>query len=64
MTNEERLEERLIDAHSRGYYSKVINRIEELKHEFPKMNIYDRYDKACNEYKKEWKEMQKQKHDS
>jgi|TARA_R110002167_G_scaffold330095_1_gene536771 hypothetical protein len=55
MTNEERIEERLIDAHNRGYYDDVIKRITELKDTHPKMNIYDRYDQACNEYKQKWK---------
>jgi|TARA_R110001606_G_C15318677_1_gene644437 hypothetical protein len=54
MTNEDRLEERLIDAHKRGYYDKVITKIKELKITHPRMNIYDRYDKACNEYKSVW----------
>ena len=36
MTNEERLEGRLIDAHRRGYYDKVIEKINELKQTHPK----------------------------
>ena len=57
MTNEERLEGRLIDAHRRGYYDKVIEKINELKQTHPKMNIYDRYDMVINEYKEEWKKI-------
>ena len=57
MTNEDRLEERLMDAHKRGYYNEVIAKVNELKTTHPKMNIYDRYDKACNEYKSIWEKI-------
>lgn len=59
MTNEERLEERLHHAYERGYYSKVLQRVEELKQQQPKMNHYDRFDKACTELKREWKQNNK-----
>ena len=54
MTNEERLEERLHHAYERGYYDKVLKRVEELKKEYPKMSHYDRFDTACTESKQEW----------
>ncbi len=54
MTNEERLEERLIDAHSRGYYEKVLKRTQELRENHPKMIRYDLFDLALNECKSEW----------
>tara|TARA_R110000822_G_scaffold301615_1_gene425516 strand:+ start:815 stop:1000 length:186 start_codon:yes stop_codon:yes gene_type:complete len=54
MTNEERLEERLIDAHNRGYYDGVITKIKQLKASNPNINIYDAYDQVCDEYKLEW----------
>jgi hypothetical protein len=54
MTNEERIEERLIHAHERGYYDKVIERVTELKELYPRMNLYERYEMACTESKQEW----------
>ena len=54
MTNEERIEERLIHAHERGYYSQVLKRVEKIKTEHPKMNRYDLYELACTESKEEW----------
>ena len=54
MTNEERLEERLHHAYERGYYHKVLERVEELKIQHPKMSHYDRFDIACTELKQEW----------
>ena len=54
MTNEERIEERLIHAHERGYYDKVIERVTELKELYPRMDLYERYDMACTESKQEW----------
>lgn len=58
MTNEQRLEERLIHAHERGYYSKVLEKVEKIKWENPKMGLYERFDLACTESKQEW--LQKQ----
>ena len=58
MTNEERVEERLVHAHERGYYNKVITRIKEMEMKNPKLNKYDLYDIVCDEVKSEWlKEM-------
>lgn len=54
MTNEERLEERLVHAYERGYYPEVIRRIDELKLTYPKMSLYDRFDTACTELKEQW----------
>lgn len=54
MTNEEHLEERLIHAHERGYYSKVISKVDQLKITNPKMSLYERFDTACTESKQEW----------
>lgn len=59
MTNEERLEERLHHAYERGYYNKVLQRVEELKKENPRMNHYERFDMACTESKQEWKQNNK-----
>ena len=59
MTNEDRLEERLIDAHRRGYYNKVIENVNKLKESHPKMNFYDRYDLVINECKEEWEKNNK-----
>ena len=54
MTNEERLEERLHHAYERGYYNKVLQRVEKLKDENPKLDLYARFDLACTESKQEW----------
>ena len=54
MTNEERLEERLIDAHNRGYYNNVMTMIKDLKQTYPKKSAYELYDLACNECKRNW----------
>jgi hypothetical protein len=59
MTNEERLEERLHHAFERGYYHKVLQRVEELKTQFPKMSHHDRFDTACTESKQEWLQINK-----
>ena len=40
MTNEERVEERLMHAHERGYYNKVMSQIKEMEILNPKMNKY------------------------
>ena len=58
MTNEERIEERLIHAHERGYYTQVLERVEKIKQTNPKMDRYEVYDMACTESKQEW--LQKQ----
>lgn len=60
MTNEERIEERLIHAHERGYYNRVLERVEKIKQINPKMNRYELYETTCTESKEEW--LQKQKH--
>jgi ppGpp synthetase/RelA/SpoT-type nucleotidyltranferase len=54
MTNEERVEERLVHAHERGYYHKVMSRIKEMEKLNPKMNRYKLYDIVCDEVKEEW----------
>lgn len=54
MTNEERIEERLHHAYERGYYNKVIQRVEELKKTNPKIDRYEAYELACTESKQEW----------
>ena len=54
MTNEERVEERLLHAHQRGYYDKVITRIKEMEMKHPKINKYELYDIVCDEVKSEW----------
>ena len=54
MTKEERVEERLLHAHQRGYYDKVITRIKEMEMKHPKINKYELYDIVCDEVKSEW----------
>lgn len=54
MTNEERIEERLIHAHERGYYQKVIERVEKIRLQNPKIDRYELYEMACTESKQEW----------
>jgi len=54
MTNEERIEERLIHAHERGYYHRVLERVEKIKQINPKMDRYELYETACTESKEEW----------
>jgi hypothetical protein len=54
MTNEERVEERLMHAYERGYHSKVMSRIKEMEKLNPKMNKYRLYDIVCDEVKEEW----------
>jgi hypothetical protein len=60
MTNEERIEERLIHAHERGYYHRVLERVKKIKQMNPKMNHYELYETACTESKEEW--LQKTQH--
>ncbi len=62
MTNEERLEARLIDAHSRGYYEEAVKKAGELRNLNPRLNRYDLYDLALNECKSKWEE--KVQHDN
>jgi hypothetical protein len=54
MTNEERIEERLVHAHQRGYYNEVITRVTELKMLNPKIDHYEAFEMACSESKQEW----------
>jgi hypothetical protein len=54
MTNEERIEERLMHAYQRGYYDKVITRVTELKTNNPKIDHYEAFELACTESKQEW----------
>jgi len=56
MTNEERLEARLIDAHSRGYYDDAVEKVSELRNLYPRLNRYDIYDLALNECKSKWEQ--------
>jgi hypothetical protein len=56
MTNEERLEERLIDAHKRGYYNEVLSKVSDIKNKKPKLNRYDIWDLALNECKSKWEQ--------
>jgi len=58
MTNEERIEERLIHAHERGYYNEVLTRVEKIRQQNPKIDRYEAYELACTESKQEW--LQKQ----
>jgi hypothetical protein len=58
MTNEERIEERLIHAHERGYYNEVIERVAEIKKQNPRIDRYEAYELACTQSKQEW--LQKQ----
>jgi hypothetical protein len=60
MTNEERIEERLIHAHERGYYEDVMKKIKSLEMLHPKMNRYKLYEIACDECKEEWSKTQKE----
>ena len=54
MTNEERIEERLLHAHERGYYPKVLERVKEIQMINPKMDKYEMYEFVCDEVKNEW----------
>jgi hypothetical protein len=54
MTNEERVEERLVHAHERGYYDKVMTQMKEMQMKYPKLDKYDLYDIVCDEVKSEW----------
>ncbi len=60
MTNEERIEERLIHAHERGYYEDVMKKIKSMEMSHPKMNRYKLYEIACDECKEEWSKTQKE----
>jgi len=61
MTNEERIEERLIHAYERGYYNEVITRVEKIRQQNPRIDRYELFDMACTESKQEW--LQKQKNE-
>lgn len=54
MTNEERIEERLIHAYERGYYNKVLEKVKEIRNKNPKLDRYELYEIACSESKQEW----------
>jgi hypothetical protein len=54
MTNEERVEERLIHAHERGYYDKVMTQFKELEIRNPNENKYRLYDIVCDTLKSDW----------
>ena len=54
MTNEERIEERLIHAHERGYYYKVMEKVKDILKTTPKADHYKVYEEVCEEYKQEW----------
>jgi hypothetical protein len=54
MTNEERVEERLIHAHERGYYNKVMTQFKELEIRNPNENKYRLYDIVCDTLKSDW----------
>jgi len=56
MTREERLEEMLHHAHERGYYEQVIQKIKELEMQNPKMDFYERWEKAYYVTKSEFYE--------
>ena len=54
MTNEERIEERLMHAHERGYYTQVMEKVKSLQFYNPKMGQYELFEMACTESKTEW----------
>ena len=54
MTNEERIEERLIHAHQRGYYKKVMKNVKELEKLNSRVDIHKLFETVCDEYKDEW----------
>jgi len=54
MTNEERIEERLIHAHERGYYHRVLEKVTQLRENNPKMDRYELFELACTQSKEEW----------
>jgi len=58
MTNEERIEERLIHAYERGYYNQVLERVKKIKQQNPKIDRYELYEQACSESKQEWLQQQ------
>jgi phage antirepressor YoqD-like protein len=51
MTREERLEEMIYHAHERGYYEQLMKKTKEMEMYNPKMNFYDRWEKAYYETK-------------
>ena len=56
MTREQRLEEMLHHAHERGYYNEVMSKARELNQLYPKMDFYDRWEKAYHISKSEFYE--------
>jgi len=62
MTNEERIEERLIHAYERGYYDQVLERVKTIKQNNPKIDRYELYEQACSESKQEWLKKNKNEH--
>jgi len=56
MTTEERIEEMLHHAHERGYYHEVMEKAVLLGQLYPNMNLYQRYETAYLQSKKEFYE--------
>lgn len=56
MTTEERIEEMLHHAHERGYYPQVMEKATQLGILYPNMNLYQRYETAYSQSKKEFYE--------
>jgi len=56
MTREERLEEMLHHAYERGYYEQVIQKSKEMEIQNPKMDFYERWEKAYHVTKSEFYE--------
>jgi hypothetical protein len=54
MTREQRLEEMLHHAHERGYYEQVIKKAKELEIYNPRMEFYERWEKAYHISKSEF----------
>ena len=58
MTREQRLEEMLHHAHERGYYHELMSKSRELDQLYPKMEFYERWEKAYHITKSEFYESQ------
>jgi len=56
MTREQRLEEMLHHAHERGYYTQVLQKAKELEMYNPRMEFYERWEKAYHISKSEFYE--------
>jgi hypothetical protein len=54
MTREQRLEEMLHHAHERGYYERVLQKAKELEIYNPRMEFYERWEKAYHQSKLEF----------